>query len=284
MMVAGCAPKEAELKGAGETGAATPSPPSPAAPKAPQERTAEYVDPVTGMEFVLVKGGCFEMGDTFNEYHNDPVKPVPVHEVCLDDFYIGKYEVTQPEWMKVMKKNRSKFRRGNRPVERVSWYDAESFLRRLNRKTDGKYRLPTEAEWEYACRQGGQKVKFGTGKNLISSDEANYDGRSRLIGMTSMEKGIYRGKTTPVGSFIPNELGIHDMSGNVWEWTADFFSETYYKNSPRNNPRGPETGRERVVRGGGFGYYPDYLRCAHRKFYGGGLVSPYFGFRAARTP
>lgn len=115
----------------------------------------KFKDPVTGMEFVFIKGGCFDMGDTFGDGRADEK---PVHEVCVGDFYIGIYEVTQAQWEKVMGNNPSKFKGGgNYPVERVSWNDIQDFIERLNRQGGKRYRLPTEAEWEYAARSGGKK-------------------------------------------------------------------------------------------------------------------------------
>src|SRR3989304_8059185 len=121
------------------------------------------------------------------------------------------------------------------PVERVSWNDIQEFLKRLNEKTGEKYRLPTEAEWEYGAREGGKKVKYGTGKNEINQSEANYD---------SVEG------TVPVKSYPPNSLGLYDMAGNVWELCADWYDENYYKNSAKDNPTGPSSGKNRVLRGG----------------------------------
>lgn len=126
-----------------------------------------FIDPVTGMKFVGVPQGCFEMGDSMGEGDSDEH---PVHEVCLDAYWIGQFEVTQEQWKMVMGDNPSLFKRGDQyPVESVSWDDSQEFLKRLNRTSGRNFRLPTEAEWEYAARGGGQKVRFGTGKDIISS-------------------------------------------------------------------------------------------------------------------
>lgn len=244
-----------------------------------------YVDPTTGMELVFVPGGCFQMGDMFGEGKTDEK---PVHEVCLDDFYIGKYEVTQGEYLQITGTNPSRFNKGDRyPVDRVNWFDTQAFIERLNSKSSQSYRLPTEAEWEYAARGGGKKVRFGTGRNTIGSNEANYNALPDY--KTSYSRnGIYRESPVAVGSFSPNSLGIYDMSGNLWEWCQDWYDEEYYKSSPRNNPTGPSSAnlsmlknaswaysrsREqvdnwgfRVLRGGSWAYYPWSVRAANRNY------------------
>ena len=207
-----------------------------------------FADPVTGMEFVFVRGGCYEMGDTFG----DGFPWETPHEVCVNDFYLGKYEVTQRQWKKVMGKNPSNFT-GNdeNPVECVSWYDAQHFIDRLNSQSGRNYRLPTEAEWEYAARSGGKKEKFsGTSREEELGEYAWYTYNAE-------------GRPHPVGQGRPNGLGFYDMSGNVWEWCSDWYDENYYKSSPRNNPKGPDDGSLRVRRGGSFSDLKD-LRAAYR--------------------
>lgn len=192
------------------------------------------IDPITGMQFVLVKGGCYQMGDIFGAGAYDER---PVHEVCISDFYIGKYEVTQGQWKKVMRKNPSCFKDcgDDCPVERVSWNDIQIFISKLNSKSGKNYRLPTEAEWEYAARSGGKKEKYsGTDSSL--DDYAWYGNH-------------FGSKTHSVGEKKPNGLGIYDMSGNVAEWCSDWYKEEYYSDSPRENPKGPESGVCRVLRG-----------------------------------
>jgi formylglycine-generating enzyme required for sulfatase activity len=163
-------------------------------------------DPTTGMEFVAVPGGCFQMGDTFGDRESDEK---PVHQVCVSDFSIGKYEVTQGQWKAVMDSNPSRFSScgDNCPVESVSWDDAQQFIRRLNKQSSTSYRLPTEAEWEYAARSGGKREKYSGGNDVDAV--AWYYGNSA--------------KTHSVGQKQPNGLGIFDMSGNVWEWCSDWF-------------------------------------------------------------
>jgi len=191
-----------------------------------------FTDPTTGMEFVLIKGGCFQMGSNSSEKDDRPV-----HEVCVDDFYLGKYEVTQDQYQEITGSNPSFFKGGNLPVERVSWDDAQSYLRQLNSRSNQNYRLPTEAEWEYAARNGGKDEIYAGGNNVNAVGW--YGGNSK-------------GKTHPVGQKRANELGLYDMTGNVWEWCQDWFGRDYYGKSPRNNPQGPASGTDRANRGGGW--------------------------------
>ncbi len=216
-----------------------------------------FKDPYTGMEFVFIKGGCFAMGDTSGDGKFDvspfsfaKVDPKSIHEVCIDDFYLGVYEVTQGQWEKVIGDNPSAFKGGeNYPVEEVSWVEVQQFLDQMNKETGGKYRLPTEAEWEYAARSGGKKEIFSGTNRVEELDQfAWYKGRG----------------TSPVGQKKPNGLGLYDMSGNVWEWCFDWFDPRYYRNSPRDNPKGPSTGHVRVRRGGSWAEPYFHLRAAHR--------------------
>jgi formylglycine-generating enzyme required for sulfatase activity len=226
--------------------------------------TGALKDSLTGMEFVYIRGGCFEMGDTFGGgYQNEK----PVHEVCVDDFYLGKYEVTQAQWEKVMGNNPSRFKGRDNPVEQASWNDVQQFIERLNNQSDRKYRLPTEVEWEYAARSGGKKEKYsGTSQEGVLGQYAWYGNNSG-------------NQTHPVGEKRPNGLGLYDMAGNVWEWCADWYDGNYYKNSPKNNPVGPGNGQVRVLRSGSWVDDPRDVRAAFRT---GGLPADrgnYSGFR-----
>jgi len=228
----------------------------------------ESKDPTTGLEMVFVKGGCYQMGDTFGDgYDNEK----PVHEVCLDDFYMGKYEVTQGQWKQIMGNNPSYFKDcgDNCPVEGVSWNDIQEFIQKLNNKTGKNYKLPTEAEWEYAARSGGKNEKYSGGNDVDSVAWYNKNSGN---------------KTHPVGQKKPNGLGIYDMSGNVWEWVSDWYDGDYYKNSPKNNPTGPNSGTFRVLRGGSWrGYDTRFLVPADRGSSYPGSRSSDLGFRLVRT-
>lgn len=201
------------------------------------------------IEMVRVKGGCFQMGDMFEEGDNDEK---PVHEVCVKDFSIGKYEVTQEQWVAVMGSNPSKNQGDRLPVERVSWDDAQQFIAKLNTMTGKRYRLPTEAEWEYAARCRGRRENWaGTSVESELGDYAWYDKNSDK-------------KTHVVGTKKPNALGIYDMSGNVWEWVQDWYDPVYYEERPRGNPQGPSTGSKRVSRSGSFDFDPENDRASFR--------------------
>ncbi len=209
-----------------------------------------------GFEMIYVSGGCYQMGDIFSESHlfGDEY---PVHEVCVDDFEIGKYEVTQGLWRWVMGENPARFKKGdNFPVEQVSWIDVQKFLEILNDKTGQHFRLPTEAEWEYAARSGGEKEIFSGG-----DDVGKYAWHGENSG----------GSTHQVGEKSPNNLGVYDMSGNVYEWCLDWYEKDYYVKSPRSNPRGPDDvvmkllrSSRKVFRGGSWDSSIYYVRNTYR--------------------
>ena len=231
----------------------------------------------TGIEMVFVKGGCYQMGDTFGDGESDEK---PVHEVCVDDYYMGKYEVTQGQWKAIMEDNPSKFNKcGDKcPVENVSWNDVQEFISKLNEKTKnnpqspfvkGEFRLPTEAEWEYAARSGGKNEKYASANNESElKDYAWYNDNSGS-------------KTYPVGQKKPNGLGIYDMSGNVWEWVNDWYDRNYYKDSPKDNPKGPNSSTRRVGRGGGWSSLARGVHASNRYIGKPGSSSSYIGFRLA---
>lgn len=219
---------------------------------------------------VFVKGGCFDMGDISGE--GDPDEK-PVHPVCVDDFYIGRYEVTQGEWMKVMGKNPSFFIRcDNCPVENVSYNAVQEFIRRLNRSSSLTYRLPTEAEWEYAARSGGKKEKWAG----INGEEGLSD--------YAWHKGNSGGRTHPVGQKKANGLGLYDMCGNVHEWVGDYYDGDYYKSSPKNNPGGPTGSQHRVSRGGAWPNTAWGMRTSIRYRFTQDDHGREFGFRLAASP
>jgi formylglycine-generating enzyme len=200
---------------------------------------------------VSVKGGCFQMGDTFGDGGSDEK---PVHQVCVGSFKMSRYEVTQEQWLAVMGNNPSHFAECGLkcPVEKVSWDDIQDFLSRLNSATGKQYRLPTEAEWEYAARSGGKSEKWaGTSSESSLGQYAWYDPNSGE-------------KTHPVGQKQPNGLGLYDMSGNVWEWCYDWYDENYYSSSPKQNPPGPTSAKYRVLRGGCWNDDASLARAANR--------------------
>ncbi len=225
-------------------------------------------DKVTGMKFVYVPKGCFKMGSPVDEDGHDTDEG-PVHEVCVDAFWMGKYEVTQGEWQTVMDDNPAGFQKGTRyPVEQVSWDDTQSFISKLKSKSNTTYRLPTEAEWEYACR--ANKGSRYCGGNTLNDLAWSADNSDR--------------KTHPVGTKQANDFKLHDMSGNVWEWCSDWYGEEYYTSSLRNNPTGPSGGSLRVLRGGSWDNSAGSCRSALRFI--NTPVNRYanFGFRLALSP
>ena len=210
---------------------------------------------------IYVEGGTFNMGS--NDGGEDEK---PVHEVTVNSFYISKYEVTQKEWISIMGNNPSNFKGDSLPVENVSWDKVQEFIKKFNQKTGKNYRLPTEAEWEYAAR-GGKKSKG-----------YKYSG-SNNINDVAWHSSNSSSKTHEVGTKQPNELGIYDMSGNVWEWCSDWYGENYYGSSPSNNPKGPNSGDYRVLRGGSWGDLDDLSRSAVRYSYDPGFRDYGLGFR-----
>ena len=241
------------------------------APGTPPQGADTWIEPHTGMEFVRVPGGCFQMGCgpwTGECYGAEK----PVHEVCVSGFWIGKYEVTQAQWEKVMGSNPSRFKGTGNPVENVTWNDAQAFVKKLESLSPASgFRLPREAEWEYACRGGGQKEKYCGGNDI--NRVAWYDGNSGR-------------KTRPVGGKAPNALGLYDMSGNVYEWCLDAWDEKAYSRSDRRQD--PEvtggTGVHRVYRGGSWYDMPRNIRAGNRTKYIPNFKSSFVGLRVVRTP
>lgn len=200
-------------------------------------------------EMVHVEEGTFTMGATAEQGDDAYDNEKPAHEVTLSNYVIGKFEVTQALWTAVMGNNPSRFKGENRPVECVSWNDCQAFVKKLNGLTGENFRLPTEAEWEYAARGGNKSKGYKySGSNDID-EVAWYDGNSGSL-------------THPVGTKKPNELGIYDMSGNVWEWCNDWYG--VYTSTPANNPIEPSSGGYRVIRGGSWYYNARFCRVSHR--------------------
>ena len=255
------------------------------------EKTAEGVGSASlensiGMKLVPIKAGEFLMGskNEFGRWAHEHQ-----HKVRLSGpFHIGAFEVTQGEYAKVMGSNPSHFSAagagkekvkeldaGKLPVDSVSWEEAVEFCRKLSElpaeKEAGRvYRLPTEAQWEYACR-AGTSTPFHYGEQL-SSKMANFDGNTPYLKREDVIKGVdpatiagpYLKRTVPVGSYEPNAWGLYDMHGNVWEWCSDWFSPVYYRKSPEADPQGPEKGNRKASRGGGWYYFAAGCRSASR--------------------
>jgi formylglycine-generating enzyme required for sulfatase activity len=200
---------------------------------------------------VSIKGGCYQMGDSF--YAGGPGER-PVHQVCVDDFHIGKFLVSQAQWAAVMGNNPSAFDMfgGSWPVETVSWEDAQGFIQRLNDQTGKNYRLPYESEWEYAARSGGKQEQWAGTSDLHAL------GTYAWFGDNSSKM------THSVGTRWANGLGLYDMTGNVWQWCKDWYDADYYHKSPMKNPRGPLSGSERVLRGGSWYGSARDVRAAYR--------------------
>jgi formylglycine-generating enzyme required for sulfatase activity len=214
---------------------------------------------------IYVEGGAFEMGNKHGEGDEKPQ-----HLVRLNSFYIGKFEITQKQWRDIFGTNPSGFPDCDEcPVERVSYNDAMAFINVLNSKTGKKYRLPTEAEWEYAARGGtkglGYKFAGGNGIDILGWNDDNA-----------------RGKTHPVGKKMPNELGLYDMCGNVYEWCNDWYEDNYYKKSNSSNPAGPATSEWKVVRGGSWKLNPKDLTVTNRYPLKPGVHYNDVGFRIVR--
>lgn len=253
----------------------------------PASHIPKQVTTKTGIEMVLIPGGEFIMGDSRGE---DDEKPA--HKVKISAFYMDKYEVTQKAYEAMMGRNPAKFKGPDKPVERVSWFGAIQYcnMRSLredltpcydleglecNYEADG-YRLPTEAEWEYACRAGtGTRYCFG-----------NAPGK---LGRYAWFKENASKTSHPVGQKKPNPWNLYDMHGNVWEWCNDYYSENYYQKNGRENPHGPSTGEERVLRGGSWANGAESLRCWRRYSETPGFADVCFGyeaygFRCVRSP
>jgi formylglycine-generating enzyme required for sulfatase activity len=245
------------------------------------------------LEMVYIPGGTFLMGSPENEEGRFDFEG-PQHEVTVAPFYMGKYPVTQEQWEVVMGNNPSYFKGAKRPVENVSWDDVQEFLRKLNERVcsnrfsgqeerlkpslQTEYRLPSEAEWEYACR-AGTTTPFYFGET-ITTDLANYNGNYTYA---SGPKGEYRKQTTDVGSFQPNVFGLYDMHGNVWEWCADPWHNNYQGAPTDGSVWELSGGSRRVLRGGSWSDHPRLVRCAAQDDFSPSVRSYIIGFRLVRT-
>jgi formylglycine-generating enzyme required for sulfatase activity len=291
----------------GQTVAAAIKAPVPNTPVQPTPQPAAPPQRPVPDNFVRINGGTFTMGSPANEPSRRDNEG-PQHQVTVSGFYMGKYEVTQKEYQEIMGTNPSYFKGENLPVERVSWYDMIEYCNKRSQKEGltpaytidktrsdpnntsssdtvkwtvtwnknaNGYRLPTEAEWEYACR-AGTATPFNTGNNITTS-QANYDGNNPY---NNNAKGTYREKTTPVGSFAPNGWGLYDMHGNVREWCWDWYGG--YSNSSQTDPVGAVSGDYRVLRGGDWHYNASDSRSAYRVNRIPEREDYYIGFRLVR--
>lgn len=278
-----------------------------------------WSDPIIGMKFVWVPGGCFEMGGTLEDKqhiielqgkdsYESYADELPKHEVCLDGFWLGKYEVTNDQYRMFKPHHHSKelkghsFNEDNQPVVNASWEDAKAFVAWLTRQNKNKYRfrLPTEAEWEYAGRAGTGAVRYwGNNPDYACqyanvSDEASREMKKKNFRVYTLKEidgfawtyhncdDIYAA-TSPVGRFEPNAFGLYDMLGNVWEWCEDVYDVKAYSKHARSNPVIKGNGYFHVRRGGSWNDGPLYVRSAVRAMTGAGdNTQSYIGFRLLR--
>lgn len=250
------------------------------------------------------------MGDIFRSI---PSSEKPVHEVCVSDFYLNRYEVTVGEFRRFVTatgyrteaekqdgchvwldngslikkkgyswKNTGFLQADDHPVVCVSWNDTYEYIKWLNKKEGRKYRLLTEAEWEYAARSRGKEYQYSRGNEEFSGNIADESAGRALAGL-SIWQGYDDGfaYTAPVGSFRPNELGVYDMSGNAYEWVSDWQEDNYYANSPKYDPAGPGSGQYKILRGGAWDLQPDTARTTSRYWNIPGARAACIGFRLA---
>lgn len=230
-------------------------------------------EPLIDLEFVWLAGGCFQMGQSPQErntlieeagelkYRDFYADELPQHQVCVDGFWLARREISRLQWIQLMASE--PFATGladNHPATNISWLKAMDFIVVLNGVSEENFRLPSEAEMEYAIRAGTQ-TPFHTGET-ISTGQANYNG-DHTFGPG--QKGAYLGKTAPTGSYPANRFGLFDLHGNVWEWCSDWYDKDYYRDSPVDNPQGPETGKKKVMRGGSWFTAPRSVRSANRR-------------------
>lgn len=234
-----------------------------------------WKDQKSGMEFVRMPGNCFQLGNP-DKSSERFLHEKPIHEVCLDSFWMGKYEVTNAQYKQYKSAHNSRKMQDHsldgdkQPVVFVSWDEAKEFAEWLTKRHKGIYsfRLPTEAEWEYSCRAGSTTIRYWGESSDEACEYANVADevfKAKLISFHNCSDGFTA--SAPVGSFKPNAAGLHDMLGNVWEWCEDHYGKYAYKNKEIHNPvyRKVESGiNYRVIRGGGWLSRPDSVRCAKR--------------------
>jgi len=231
----------------------------------PQEKSIKpkviELAPGVTLDMLYIPDGTFVMGSP-NEECQRYSDESPQHQVTVPEFLMGKYPITQAQYQAVMGSNPSRFKGDNRPVERVNWHESMAFCDRLSKKLGQHYSLPSESQWEYACRAGTTSpFYFG---ETITTYLANYNGKYTY---GSAPMGTYREKTTEVGSFFPNHFGLHDMHGNVWEWCLDHWHDSY-EGAPTDGTAWVTGGDSnlRMLRGGSWNSFPRCCRCAYRLF------------------
>jgi formylglycine-generating enzyme required for sulfatase activity len=264
-------------------------------PWAPETWQTKVIENSIGMKLVRIEAGVFQMGSPIGELERNAQEHQ--HEVIISKpFYMGKFEVTQQEYERIMGKNPAAFSKTGQqrnlvagldtqrfPIEMVSWHEAKEFCKRLTDLERGAlritatmaYALPTESEWEYCCRAGTQ-TPFAFGET-ISTDQVNYDGMQSVYGAGKPGKRLNR--PVPVGSYPANPWGLHDMHGNIWEWCEDGYAADFYKTGPKIDPVNPNNGDSRLLRGGGWGTNPGLTRSALRGYNGVSTRFEYNGFR-----
>ena len=306
------AARAAEKKAAKEATAAATAPEGKGkSPTKVGTTNASYTETVgdAKMEMIWIPAGTFQMGGRMSP--EDVVKKYggaandekffqdehPVHEVELDGFWMGKFEVTNAQFRKFRTGHSSKEFEGrtldgaDQPVVYVSWDEAKAFCDWLSQKSGKTYTLPTEAQWEYACRAGTEAERYWGDDDARMGEYANTSDRTLKgqlgaklpLGWIYAETTDGYALTAPVGRFKPNGFALHDMIGNVWEWCGDWYGEKYYGESPRRNPRGPAAGTYRVLRGGSWYYPPRHCLSAFRAYSTPDNRYDFFGFRVVRT-
>ncbi len=236
----------------------------------------------TPLKMIAVKGGTFYMGCTNEQAPMCPTDLQPQHQVFVDDFHLAQFEITQSQWKAVMGKNPSSFKDcDNCPVENVSWLQVNEFIEKLNQKTQKSYRLPTEAEWEFAARGGIKSLNslYAGGDRLTQL--GNFCDTNCSLPWKDDQQNDQANTTVPVGEYQPNELGFYDMSGNVWEWCSDWYDTQSAKVT--YNPTGPESGRTKVLRGGSWNSKAGYCQVTGRFQHEPDKSFGYLGFRLAHS-
>lgn len=220
---------------------------------------------------IYVKGGTFQMGDRKGDLVLDTGEnpSLPLREVKIDGFFVGKFEVTQALWESVMGSNPSELKVGNHPVESVSWNDCEEFIKKLNTLTGKDYRLLTEAEWEYVARGGKKHEK----------DKSSIENISSRAWVLNNADNTHQ----EVGTKAPNVLGIYDLQGNVWEWVNDWYAVDSYKKTGEDNPQGVQNGKEKAYRGGSFLSDENFCRPAYRNYDLPDIKQKFLGLRIGRS-